>query len=298
MGKSRASEGDAAVDGLLILDKPKGPTSHDLVDRVRRALGTRRVGHTGTLDPFATGLLGVCVGRATRLARFLDGDKEYEAVARFGFGTDTDDATGVPLGPPREVVPEAAALAAALAALTGDVLQRPPAFSAKHVDGRRMHELARAGKAPELPPVPVRIDVLELLALDGCRARLRVRCSPGTYVRAIARDLGAALGCGAHLEELRRTRSGPLDLGRALAADRLDAASARAALVPMATAVGHLPAVAVAEPVLGRVRHGHELRLAAPVGGDWVRVLDPAGDLVALARVRGDHAHPEVVVAA
>lgn len=298
MGKSRASEGDAAVDGLLILDKPKGPTSHDLVDRVRRALGTRRVGHTGTLDPFATGLLGVCVGRATRLARFLDGDKEYEAVARFGFATDTDDATGVPLGPPREVVPEIAALAAALAALTGDVLQRPPAFSAKHVDGRRMHELARAGKAPELPPVPVRIDVLELLAQDGCRARLRVRCSPGTYVRAIARDLGAALGCGAHLEELRRTRSGPLDLSGALAADQLDAASASAALVPMAAAVGHLPAVAVAEPVLGRVRHGHELRLAEPVAGDWVRVLDPAGALVAVARVRGDHAHPEVVVAA
>jgi tRNA pseudouridine55 synthase len=298
MGKSRASEGDAAVDGLLILDKPKGPTSHDLVDRVRRALGTRRVGHTGTLDPFATGLLGVCVGRATRLARFLDGDKEYEAVARFGFATDTDDATGVPLGPPREVVPEIAALAAALAALTGDVLQRPPAFSAKHVDGRRMHELARAGKAPELPPVPVRIDVLELLAQDGCRARLRVRCSPGTYVRAIARDLGAALGCGAHLEELRRTRSGPLDLSGALAADQLDAASASAALVPMAAAVGHLPAVAVAEPVLGRVRHGHELRLAAPVAGDWVRVLDPAGALVAVARVRADHAHPEVVVAA
>jgi tRNA pseudouridine55 synthase len=298
MGKSRADEGAAAVDGLLILDKPKGPTSHDLVDRVRRALGTRRVGHTGTLDPFATGLLGVCVGRATRLARFLDGDKEYEAVARFGFATDTDDATGVPLGPPRDVPPGAAALAAALRALTGEILQRPPAFSAKHVEGRRMHELARAGKAPELPPVPVRVERLELLAMDGARARFRVLCSPGTYVRALARDLGAALGCGAHLEELRRTRSGPLDLGRALHADALDPASARAALWPMAAAVGHLPAVVVEEPVLDRVRHGHELPLTAAVGGDWVRVLDPAGALVAVARVRGTCAHPEVVVAA
>lgn len=285
------------MDGILVLDKPKGPTSHDLVDRVRRALGIRRVGHTGTLDPFATGLLGVCVGRATRLARFLDGDKEYEAVARFGFATDSDDATGVPLGEVRDVEPDPAALAAACAALTGDVLQRPPAFSAKHVDGRRMHDLARAGKAPELPPVPVRVAALELLAVAGSRARLRVLCSPGTYVRALARDLGVALGCGAHLEELRRLRSGPLDLSRALAADRLDEASARAALVPMAEALAHLPAATVAGPALVRVLHGNDIPLEVVAAGEWLRLLDPEGALVAVARAEHGRARPEVVVA-
>jgi tRNA pseudouridine55 synthase len=276
------------VDGVLVVDKPAGPTSHDVVDRVRRALGTRRVGHTGTLDPFATGVLPVCVGRATRLARFLaGGEKEYLATVRLGFATATDDATGEPLGAPRPVEVEEKALLAALAALVGSFDQVPPAFSAKHVGGRRLYELARRGEAVPRSASPVTVYAVDLLARRGAEIDLQVRCSAGTYVRALARDLGERLGAGGHLAALRRTRSGAFDLGRAVPGD--DLARAGEHLLPLSGLLLDLPAVRVGAEGRGLVAHGRELGPDVVVEGfpsspvERVRVLDADGELVALA---------------
>jgi len=280
------------VDGVLVVDKPAGPTSHDIVDRVRRALGTRRVGHTGTLDPFATGVLPICIGRATRLARFLSGgEKEYLATVRLGFATTTDDLTGEPLGAPVAFEATADELAAALASLVGSFDQVPPAFSARHVAGRRSYELARRGEVVERPATPVTVHALELASRDAETVDLVVRCSPGTYVRALARDLGEGLGTGAHLTALRRTRSGAFDLSQAVAGDDLSAAAAR--LMPMAGLLLDLPAVRVGEEGRRLVGHGRELGREVVVEGFpegpvvRVRVLDARGELLALAVPRG-----------
>ncbi len=280
------------MDGVLVVDKPAGPTSHDVVDRVRRALGTRRVGHAGTLDPFATGVLVVCVGRATRLARFLgEGEKEYVATVRLGFATTTDDATGEPLGEPGAVDVAPDALAAALRGLVGTFDQVPPAFSARHVGGRRLYELARRGEAVPRAAAPVTVFGLELLGTDGGRLEVVVRCSPGTYVRALARDLGERLGTGAHLAALRRTRSGAFGLSQAVPGDELS--GAREALVGLSGLLPELPAVRVGEEGRRLVGHGRELRRDVVVEGfpdapaPRVRVLDAAGELVALAVPRG-----------
>ena len=285
------------MDGVLVVDKPGGPTSHDIVDRVRRALGTRRVGHTGTLDPFATGVLPVCVGRATRLARFLSGgEKKYVATVRLGFATTTDDLTGEPLGAPVpvEVAPEA--LAAALDGLVGSFDQVPPAFSAKHAGGRRLYELARRGEAVPRAATPVTVYGIELLAREGDNVDIEVRCSTGTYVRALARDLGERLGTGAHLTALRRTRSGAFGLSQSVSADDLAGAVAR--MIPLAGLLLDLPAVRVAEEGRRLVGHGRELGPGDVVQGfpegpvERVRVLDESGALLALAVPRGLGSEP------
>ena len=293
------------------MDKPAGPTSHDMVDRVRRALGERRVGHTGTLDPFATGVLPVCVGKATRLVRFLAlGDKVYEAAVRLGFATTTDDFTGEPLGSARPVAVDAVALDAALRGLTGTVLQVPPAFSAKRVQGKRLYELAREGA--KVQPLPSRVTVHEirLREAEGDLLRIEVRCSPGTYIRAIARDLGEALGCGGHLTQLRRTRSGAFGLELAVPGDALDA-SVRGRLLPLRDCLPEWPAVTVTEEGKRALRHGRDLSRGLVATGfpeaapaEWLRVLDEEGELLALAVPRGFGAdattlpalHPEVVL--
>jgi tRNA pseudouridine55 synthase len=200
----------AGCEGLLLVDKPAGPTSHDVVDVCRRAYGERSVGHLGTLDPFATGLLVLVFGRATRLANFIVAEpKVYEAVVRFGTETDTDDLTGAPVrtGP----VPGAEAIRVALGELTGELEQIPPAFSAKHVADRggRAYAAARRGHSVELAPVRVRVDRWEVITIQGDVAELTVTCSTGTYVRALARDLGRRTGSGAHLVALRRRAVGP-----------------------------------------------------------------------------------------
>jgi tRNA pseudouridine55 synthase len=280
------------VDGVLVVDKPAGPTSHDVVDRVRRALSIRRAGHTGTLDPFATGVLPVCVGRATRLARFLaGGEKEYVATVRLGFATTTDDLTGEPVGPPVpvEVAPEL--LAAALDGLVGSFDQVPPAFSAKHVGGRRLYELARRGEAVPRAALPVTVHGIELVGREGDTVDIVVRCSTGTYVRALARDLGERLGTGAHLAALRRTRAGAFSLSQSVSGDSLAGAGDR--VIPLSGLLLDMPAVRVSGEGRRLVGHGRELGRADVLEGfpdrpvERVRVLDESGALIALAVPRG-----------
>jgi tRNA pseudouridine55 synthase len=279
--------------GVLVVDKPAGPTSHDIVDRVRRALGERRVGHTGTLDPFATGVLPVCVGKATRLARFLlPGDKVYRATVRLGFATSTDDLTGSPLGEPRPVRLDREGIGAAARTLTGTFTQLPPFFSAKRVSGRRSHELAREGRPVERTGAVVTVHAFDVLAVEGERVEIEVCCSPGTYIRALARDLGAILGCGGHLTALRRLRSGAFTLEQAVDGDRLEA-SATDRVLPLEALLLDLPEVRVGPDGLQALRHGRDLGRALVVSGfpdgppPRVRVLDGDGALLALAVPRG-----------
>lgn len=208
--------------GLLILDKPTGPTSHDVVDRIRRISGLRRVGHTGTLDPMASGVLVLCLGRATRLAEYFGGhDKRYKAVVRLGIETETYDAAGkvvnsLPVTVGRE------AIESALASFRGRIMQRPPAYSAIRIAGRRAHQCAREGRKVELEPRTVEFFRLELEQCAPPEFRLDVHCTSGTYIRSLAHDLGASLGCGAHLASLRRTACGPFRIDQATALESLE----------------------------------------------------------------------------
>jgi tRNA pseudouridine55 synthase len=210
------------ISGVLVMDKPAGLTSHDVVARVRKILNQRQVGHFGTLDPFATGVLPVSVGKATRFAQFyLKSRKSYEGAIHFGFSTDTYDATGEATSEAVVVAPEAALLEDSFRQFTGRLLQAPPPFSAKHIGGVRAYELARQRKPVTLAPVEVEIYALELLSLEGAKVRFAVECSGGTYVRSLAHDLGQKLGCGAHLAALRRTAVAEFVLSRAVTLERL-----------------------------------------------------------------------------
>jgi tRNA pseudouridine55 synthase len=250
------------VDGVLVVDKPAGPTSHDLVDRVRRALGEKRVGHTGTLDPFATGVLPLCIGKATRLARRPRAGRLMRA--------DVEQA---------------------LAGFVGAFAQVPPAFSAKHVGGRRLYELARRGEAAPRSATTVTVHAIEIVGFADDRLEIHMRCSPGTYVRALARDLGEKLGVGGHLTALRRTRSGSFDLSAAVRADDLAAAERR--LVPMAALLPELPAVSVPASARRLLKNGRDLAVDAVTSGfpseavERVRLVDERGELLALAVPRG-----------
>lgn len=299
------------MDGLLVVDKPAGPTSHDVVAVVRRVAGGAKVGHTGTLDPMATGVLPIVIGRATRLARFLAAsDKEYEAGVRLGWATDTYDAAGSPVPAGDTEVrgrrwPDAASLDRALDTFRGTYLQAPPGFSAKKVDGVRAYELARKGQAVTPREVEVTVHDLSILGCDGDVLRVRIRCSAGFYVRSFAHALGQLLGPGAHLLELRRTRAGDCTAGDAVALDALQGGveALGAALVPLSQMLPSLPGVVVTAAGAVRARHGNDLRPGDCVGGvpAWaghVRVFDPEGALVALAEARLDAGflHPDVVV--
>jgi tRNA pseudouridine55 synthase len=290
------------VDGALVVDKPAGLTSHDVVAAVRRRLGGAKIGHTGTLDPMATGVLTLLVGRATRLAQFMaSATKSYDARVRFGWATTTYDALGEAVGDVVDAPVDAAALERALDAFRGTFAQRPPAFSAKKVDGHRAYDLARADKAPELAPVEVTVHHLAVLAVDGGTADLRLTCSAGFYVRSLAHDLGVALGCGAHLAALRRTASGPFTLEGAASLGDLLAEGATPAryVMPMADLLPDLPAVRLDPAALERVGRGQEvtapgLAAATPLA----RLLAPDGALAAIGRPgsRPGVLHPVVVV--
>lgn len=286
------------AEGLLLVDKPAGVTSHDVVNVARRALGERRVGHAGTLDPFATGLLVLLVGRATRLLPHVSGDpKLYEATVRFGAETETEDLHGAIV---REApAPTRSAVEAAIPALTGVLDQVPPAYSAKRVDGRRAYDLARSGVAVELRPARVRVDAWELLAWRAphagapAEADVRITCGGGTYIRSLARDLGRATASAAHLAALRRTRSGAFDVREAVSLDALR--DEPVALRPARDAVPQWPAQALDEQDVRRATGGN--LVAATVPGAWAALVSAAsGRMVALAERAGDRWQPRVVL--
>jgi tRNA pseudouridine55 synthase len=261
----------SAGDGLLLVDKPAGVTSHDIVARVRRAQGTRRVGHAGTLDPFATGLLVCAVGHATRLLPYIQGEpKVYRARVAFGTTTATDDATGEITG--RGPAPDWARWDDAVAALTGPLAQVPPAYSAKHLDGERAYARARRGESVALPPVPVTVHGWERHTTGEDWADVTITCSGGTYVRALARDLGRALGTVAHCATLRRLASGPLSAAEAVLAHAL-VPGARLALRSPLEAMPHLLVLALGAEAEAAVRQGR----AIPADGDDTEVVRPSG---------------------
>ena len=261
------------LDGILIVDKPADWTSHDVVAKVRKICQTKRVGHTGTLDPFATGVLVICLNRATRLVQFLTGeDKEYLATIRFGFATDTGDLTGTPLTAPAatdHLTP--ALIEAALKSFRGHLQQIPPMYSAKKIGGVKLYEMARRGEEIERQPITVEIKELELLGQipgDGLFT-IRVVSSAGTYIRTLAEDIGKALGIGAHLQSLRRTRVGNCVLGQAVTLEQLAKISATGklsdVLIPMAKSL-LLPEVQINETEKGLVQHGRTLQR----DGQWL----------------------------
>jgi tRNA pseudouridine55 synthase len=276
-------------EGLLLVDKPAGITSHDAIDSVRRALGTRKVGHAGTLDPMATGLLLVGVGRATRLLRFLgDLDKEYEGTARLGEETDTLDSDGsVIRSAPVDVSDQDVRDAAG--ALVGEIEQRPPAFSAVKVGGRKLYESARKGQAIEAPPRLVRVDVFDVVRFDGRDFDFRVVCSGGTYVRSLVAEVGSRLGCGAHLTRLVRTAIGPFRVESAVPPDRPGEP------LPIERAVAHLPRVDIGAEEAEAAAHGRPLGPAGVAGPHTV--FGPDGSLIGVWRDEGARARPEVVLA-
>jgi tRNA pseudouridine55 synthase len=287
--------------GLAVLDKPPGLTSHDVVAVVRRTLGERRVGHAGTLDPPATGVLLVGVGRATRLLRFLQGsDKSYDGTLALGVATTTLDATGVPTATfdMSRVADES--VRAAAAALTGSLVQRAPMVSAVHVGGRRLHELAREGIEVERPSREVRVDRFDVAPLGGGVWRFDVTCSAGTYVRALVDDLGRALGGGAHVATLRRTRAGAFSLHDAVALDRFtaDPRTARASLRDPVEMVAHLGVVDVSADDAVALARGQRVTSLVRGAPREVAVRDPDGRLVGVAtRDEAGALRPSVVVA-
>jgi tRNA pseudouridine55 synthase len=278
-------------EGLLLIDKPAGLTSHDVIDRVRRSLGTRKVGHAGTLDPLATGLLLIGVGRATRLLRFLaDLDKTYEGAARLGIETDTLDADGeVTRTVELPAALDPAEIRRAMQSFEGESLQRPPAYSAVKVGGRKLYEAARAGEVLEAAARPIRVRGFELLRAAGSDADFRVTCSSGTYVRVLVADVGSALGCGAHLTRLRRTTIGPFQVEEATAADTPGVP------LPLERTVAHLPRVDLESEEALAARHGRILGpagLAGPYG-----VFSPEGRLIGVYEDEGTKARPQVIMA-
>jgi len=298
------------MNGVLLVDKPAGPTSHDVVHRVRRALGTKDAGHTGTLDPAATGLLAICLGDALKLQRWLaDGDKSYLATIAFGASTTTEDAEGTVLarGDPSGLTE--AALQAALPALTGEIDQVPPMYSAVRIDGRRLHEAARAGEVVERAARRVTVHALDLgemgpVEADGLRrVQLAVRCGKGTFVRTLAADLGRSLGVPAHLCALRRTVAGPFQLDDALPLEELErlASSDRPALlariIKPADAVVFFPLLLVdANGAIALSRGRQLLRPDEPDG--LRRVVGPDGALVAVGEVLAGRLRPVRVITA
>jgi tRNA pseudouridine55 synthase len=296
-------------DGLLIIDKPAGPTSHDVVQRVRKALAARRAGHGGTLDPDATGVLLVAVGRATRFFPFLAKDaKSYEGRIRLGFATETYDASGRPLEEECRDWPGRDRLAEAMRSFEGPILQTPPRFSAKKVAGRPGHERARSGEDFTLEPAAVTVDRFALLAYEPPAVEFEVDCSAGTYVRSLAHDLGRLLGCGAHLETLRRTAAGPYRLSDAVPLDALEADAARGEaerrLLQVESLLADVPAVVVLPAAEPKVGHGSVLGpadLADPLAAGetpLVRLFSSSGRLLALARPAAGRAglHPFLVL--
>lgn len=300
------------MDGILVVAKPAGPTSHDVVALVRRLAGTRRIGHGGTLDPFATGVLPLFLGAATKLVEYHLGDpKRYTATICFGATSTTDDLEGT-LTPLDAPAPGRVDVERALAGFVGTIRQRPPAFSAVQVGGRRAYTMARAGETPEIPERDVTIEALALERWDDTDpdrpiAVVDVRCSAGTYVRSLARDVGGTLGCGAYLGALTRTASGPFALEAAIPLDTLRAAAAggadgvRSLLLPPDAGLDAIPAVHLSGGEVVDARQGRFVRPAAGLvdvpGGVPIRLLGPDGRIVGIGRRDGHRIGPDKMFA-
>ena len=319
------------MDGILIIDKPEGITSHDVVARCRRILRTKRIGHTGTLDPFATGVMVILVGQATRLAQFLDKDrKEYEALVRFGFETDTGDRTGTPKASAvpnsRFQIPDEE-IEAVLKDFRGEILQTPPMYSAKKIAGKKLYELARKGIEVERKPVRITIYELELIEtrrrgdaenqngfeISDLKSEtgenqitqtedwaFRVLCSAGTYIRVLAEDIGKKLNVGAHLAELRRTRAGSFGIEKAVTLEKLEVIVSEnrleEVLIPMNEGVGHLPEMILDENELRYIKTGRRISArTSGAGVQKIRLTDGRGALIAIGEVVEKEIQPRIV---
>jgi len=288
------------VNGLLVVDKPGGMTSHDVVSRVRRLTGEQSVGHLGTLDPMATGFLPLLLGKYTRLAQFFStADKTYTGHIRFGFATDTYDAEGAQVEP--IVLPRLTLDQVRRAALPfhGEIEQMPPAFSAKKIGGKPAYKLAREGKPVELKTKTILIHEFDIEALEGDSASFQMKVSAGGYVRSVAHELGQALGCGAHLSSLRRTQAGVFTLAQAYTLDSLAelGTDVEQALLHPRTLLPEMPSVSADELALGRLRNGAQANLAEFSEAGNVKVFAGQRELVAVAkRVAGTLFQPLVVL--
>jgi len=300
---------DDNLNGVVIVDKPGQWTSHDVVNKMRRLAGTKRVGHLGTLDPNATGVLPLVLGRATRLAQFYTrNDKVYEGIIHFGFSSDTYDAKGEATSPEPTSSEQGVALTrerleAALAPFRGRFEQTPPPVSAKKIGGRKAYELARKNQPVELKPVPVEVYALEVLNLDGCEATVRVHCSAGTYLRSIAHEAGLALGCGAFLKSLRRTASGDFKIESARTLEELaalaEAGRLNEAVIPAAQLLPEFPAELVDAITAGQIRNGRDFRVSPfqpRKDARYVKAVTAQGDLVAIGEARLPHLYHPVLV--
>ncbi len=312
----------APFDGALVIDKPKGRTSHDVVEAVRRSLGFRQIGHLGTLDPLATGVLVLLLGRATRLAQFYSGRrKRYATTFRFGFATDTYDADGSPLGPDSAPQIDRATIERLAGQRVGSFPQMPPPFSAKKIHGRPAHELARKHKPVELRAVDIEVFEYRLISVEDSSARFTIECAPGTYVRSLAHDMGQTLGYGAHLSEIVRTAVGEFTLDQTVKLDEFEKAAreGRAAewILPLERLLPELPRAIVLPVVERRVRHGSKFNVTIaqiqPGGaqiaqggpseldtGAWkpsrLRVFNQQGRLIAIAEAVVPRTYQPVVV--
>lgn len=292
------------MDGAIIVDKRAGMTSHDVVNRLRRLSGIRKIGHLGTLDPMATGVLPLLIGRATRLAQFFGpAEKTYDARIRFGFATDTYDREGTPTSEPATPEFSREELESALAPFRGTFQQTPPPFSAKKISGTPAYKLARKNVAVELAPVEVKVIRMDLEEFDGATARLRIRCSAGTYVRSIAHDVGQKLGCGAYLDSLRRTASGDFTEENARSLDELSELSAcgrfTEALLPAAQLLPQFSTTPVDPATLGQIRQGKDFRtspfLTNP-SSKYVKAISQDGELIAIGEARLPNLYHPIVV--
>jgi len=293
------------LDGVIVVDKPEGWTSHDVVAKMRGIARTKRIGHLGTLDPIATGVLPLVLEKATRLAQFYTrSDKIYEGVVRFGWATDSYDRAGTLVGEKRDVQVDAVELEALMERFRGEIMQTPPLVSAKKIGGKRAYDLARQSVAVELEPVKVSIYEFTLLHVEGAVARVRAHCSGGTYMRSLAHDLGQLMGCGAHLEELRRVASAEFEIAGARTLEQLQSLSNDGrlvdAMVPASKMLPGMPAVYVDDVTVAQIRHGRNFP-ASPFRSEaasrHVKALSREGDLVAIGEaVLPNLYHPVVVL--
>ena len=289
------------MNGLLILDKPAGMTSHDVVSIVRRATGERSVGHLGTLDPMATGVLPLLLGKHTRLAQFFGkAEKQYTGHIRFGFATDTFDAEGSPVTEAMTLTQSLAELREMAKHFDGEMDQMPPVFSAKKINGVPAHKLARAGKEVAVKPARICIHSFELLGLEGDVASFAMHVSAGGYVRSVAQELGVMAGCGAHLSSLRRTQAGAFTLAQAITVEELKSLSVaeiEARLPHPRSLLPEMPSVMVDEQTAGRIRNGMQVNVPEFSDAPLIKVFSGPRDLLAIARrIAGTLVKPEIVL--